>query len=65
MRVDPLLAENHREILASLFTDRSITANLIPDAHLAVLVIEHELMLCSTDGDFARFFGLRWENPIL
>ncbi len=34
------------------------------DAHLAALAIEHGLILCSTDGDFARFPGLRWENPL-
>jgi predicted nucleic acid-binding protein len=26
--------------------------------------MEHGLTLCSTDGDFARFPGLRWENPL-
>jgi hypothetical protein len=39
-------------------------ANLVPDAHLAALAIEHGLVLCSTDGGFARFPGLRRENPI-
>lgn len=38
--------------------------NLAPDAHLAALAIEHGLTLCSTDGDFARFQELRWENPL-
>ena len=38
--------------------------NLVPDAHLAALAIEHGLMLCSTDGDFARFQELHWENPL-
>jgi hypothetical protein len=38
--------------------------NLVPDAHLAALAVEHGLTLCSTDGDFARFRGLRWLNPI-
>jgi uncharacterized protein len=28
------------------------------------LAIEHGLTLCSTDGDFARFPGLRWTNPL-
>jgi predicted nucleic acid-binding protein len=37
---------------------------LLPDAHLAALAIEHGLTLCSTDGDFARFTGLDWENPL-
>jgi uncharacterized protein len=40
-------------------------AKLIPDAHLAALAIEHGLVLCSTDGDFARFQGLKWINPLL
>lgn len=37
---------------------------MVPDAHLAALAIEHGLTLCSTDGDFARFAGLRWNNPL-
>jgi predicted nucleic acid-binding protein len=36
----------------------------VPDAHLAALAIEHGLLLWSTDGDFARFSNLRWQNPI-
>jgi len=36
----------------------------VPDAHLAALAIEHGLILCSADADFARFPGLRWENPL-
>lgn len=43
---------------------RGQRANLVPDAHLAALAIEHGLRLCTTDGDFARFRGLRWENPL-
>jgi len=41
-----------------------IRANLIHDAHLAALAIEHGLTLCSTDGDFARFRELKWQNPL-
>jgi hypothetical protein len=39
--------------------------NQIRDAHQAALAIEHGLTLCTADGDFARFPGLRWENPLL
>lgn len=39
-------------------------STLVSDAHVAALAIEHGLTLCSTDGDFARFSGLRWENPL-
>lgn len=35
-----------------------------PDADLAALAIEHGLTLCSSAGDFARFPGLKWENPL-
>jgi predicted nucleic acid-binding protein len=38
--------------------------NLVPDAHLAALAIEHGLTLSSADGDFARFAGLTWHNPL-
>ena len=39
-------------------------ASLVPDAHLADLAIEHGLVPCSSDGDFARFDGPRWQNPL-
>ena len=34
------------------------------DAHLAALATEHQATLCSTDADFARFPGLKWESPL-
>lgn len=60
----PPPTERHREILGKLLAEPGVQANLVPDAHLAALAIEHGLILCSTDGDFARFPGLRWENPL-
>jgi predicted nucleic acid-binding protein len=41
-----------------------VQGNLVPDADLAALAIEHGLLLCSTDGDFGRFPELRWQNPL-
>jgi toxin-antitoxin system PIN domain toxin len=60
----PLPTERHREILGPLLSASGGRPNLVPDAHLAALAIEHGLILCSSDGDFARFSGLRWENPL-
>lgn len=60
----PLPTERHREVLRPLLAVAGARANLVPDAHLAALALEHGLLLCSTDGDFARFPGLRWENPL-
>jgi toxin-antitoxin system PIN domain toxin len=56
--------ERHRHVLGSLLGASGMQANLVPDAHLASLAIEHGLTLCSTDGDFARFQNLRWQNPL-
>ncbi len=61
----PQPSERHREILGALVAAPGIQANLVHDAHLAALAIEHGLILCSSDGDFARFADLRWENPLL
>lgn len=60
----PQPTERHREVLGGLLTAPGVQANLVQDAHLAALAVEHGLILCSTDGDFARFSGLRWENPL-
>lgn len=54
----------HAEVLGQLLRTADVQANLVPGAHLAALAIEHGLTLCSTDGDFAHFSGLRWENPL-
>lgn len=60
----PLPTDRHAEVLAPLLDHVGQRANLIPDAHLAALAIEHGLTLHSTDADFARFPGLRWVNPL-
>jgi predicted nucleic acid-binding protein len=51
-------------VLGKLLIGHGVRANLVPDAHLAALAIEHGLTLCSADADFARFSGLRWHNPL-
>jgi uncharacterized protein len=60
----PLPGRRHPEVLGGLLEGSLVTSRLVPDAHLAALAIEHGLTLCSTDGDFARFPGLKWENPL-
>jgi toxin-antitoxin system PIN domain toxin len=55
---------HHAEVLGGFLRQAWMTSRLVPDAHLAALAIEHGLTLCSTDGDFARFPGLAWENPL-
>lgn len=60
----PIPTARHREILGSLVRMHQVHGNLVPDAHLAALAIEHGLTLCSADTDFARFEGLAWQNPL-
>lgn len=59
----PLPTEAHGAILDQLL-DGEQSHRLVADAHLAALALEHGLALCSSDGDFARFPGLRWQNPL-
>lgn len=61
----PEPTDRHREILASFLTASAGSSKLVADAHLAALAVSHGLVLCSTDGDFARFSTLRWQNPLL
>jgi uncharacterized protein len=56
--------DDHWEILRSLVAESGTAGNLTTDAHLAALAIGHAAILVSCDSDFARFKGLRWENPI-
>jgi toxin-antitoxin system PIN domain toxin len=60
----PQPTERHAETLGMLLSQPGVRGNLVSDAHLAALAIEHGLTLCSTDGDFARFRSLKWENPL-
>ena len=60
----PAATERHAELLGGMLRAPGLRANHVPDAHLAALAVEHGLLVCSTDGDFARFAGVRWENPI-
>lgn len=60
----PAPTERHSSVLGGLLADRGVSGNLVSDAHLAALAIEHGLTLCSADGDFARFASLRWHNPL-
>jgi uncharacterized protein len=56
--------EQHWEIFQGMLREGKATGNFVSDAHLAALAIEHNCVLESTDVDFARFKGLKWNNPI-
>lgn len=56
--------ERHAEVLGSLIERYRLRGNLVTDAELAALAIEHGLAVCSADTDFARFQEVRWVNPV-
>ena len=59
-----LPAENHWTILQRMLSQGKASGALISDAHLAALAIEHGATLYTTDRDFTRFPGLKFENPL-
>jgi uncharacterized protein len=56
--------DRHWEILSRMLLVGQAGSELVSDAHLAALAIEHGAVVCTTDRDFARFPGLRWQNPL-
>jgi len=60
----PQPGPDHARLLGELVVRYDLRGNLIPDAQLAALALEHGLTVCSTDTDFARFADVRWQNPV-
>jgi uncharacterized protein len=56
--------DRHAAIVRELLEPLGTAGNLVTDAHLAALAIEHGATLASSDRDFARFPRLRWVDPI-
>jgi toxin-antitoxin system PIN domain toxin len=56
--------ERHGAVVRELMLPLGTAGNLVTDAHLAALAIEHGAELCSSDADFSRFSGLRWVDPL-
>jgi toxin-antitoxin system PIN domain toxin len=54
----------HLAVLRGLLEPLGTAGNLVGDAHLAALAIEHGATLASSDTDFVRFRGLRWIDPL-
>ena len=53
----------HYSILQTLLHGTA-GGNLVTDAHLAAIAMEHNAEIASNDNDFARFSGLKWHNPL-
>jgi len=53
----------HVTLLGGLIAKYGVRGNLVPDALLTALALEHGLAVVSADTDFARFTELKWDNP--
>jgi len=53
----------HLDVLDELLGDVGTAGNLVNDAHLAALSLEHGCAIVSYDADFGRFPGVRWHAP--
>lgn len=56
--------DGHWPLLRRMILEGEASGPLVSDAQLAALTIEYGGVLYTTDRDFARFPGLRWENPL-
>lgn len=52
------------QILVELCEQAQVTGPLISDAYLAALALDHGCGIVSTDSDFSRFPGLRYQHPL-
>jgi toxin-antitoxin system PIN domain toxin len=53
----------HLAVLAGLLRPTGSGGNLVTDAHLAALAVEHDATVVTYDADFGRFPGVRWRQP--
>lgn len=61
----PQPGSEHARVLEQLLQRHRVQGNLVPDAMLAALALEHGLTVFSTDTDFARFPEVRWQDPLV
>ena len=59
--VEPTI--HHARVVRSLLVATGVGGNLVSDAHLAALSIEHRCQIVSYDYDFSRFEGVDWATP--
>ncbi len=60
----PQPGPRYADLLGDLLIRYDVRGNLVPDAQLAALALEHGLTVCSSDTDFGRFAEVRWVDPL-
>lgn len=60
----PPATERTSVVYGQLSRRHRVTGNLVPDAQLAAIALEHGVAVASADSDFARFPEVTWVNPV-
>lgn len=55
---------DHLDIFEDLCRQSGATGKLIADAQHAAIALENGCTFVTTDADFSRFAGLRWQHPL-
>lgn len=58
-------SNKHWELFSKILVEEKVVGDLFMDAHLAVLAIEHNAVIATTDRDFTRFSDyIKTINPL-
>ncbi len=57
-------SERYWPVFRRMVVEGKAAGPLVSDAEIAALTVEYGGVLHTADRDFARFPGLRWENPL-
>ena len=60
----PAPGNHHSRLLRMLTNESGARGNLVTDAHLGALALEHGTSVVSFDADFSQFPDVHWENPL-
>ena len=60
----PVPGDRFGPLFLELLGTSQATGNLVSDAYLGALALEHGLSVVSTDTDFGRFLNVKWFNPL-
>jgi toxin-antitoxin system PIN domain toxin len=61
--ISPEPSTGHLGRLREMLRDTGSGGNLVTDAHLAALAVQHRATVVTFDSDFARFPGVDWIRP--
>ena len=56
--------QSHFDLFRDLCRRADCRGNLVQDAYLAALALEHNVTFATTDRDYSRFPRLRWQHPL-